>query len=1145
MAAMAPALTDAPAEAHHIRFKLAPPSSTLSPDSTENSGNAGSILISSNGTVKHKTTVTVAEECSLDFRASGNNCKDEQQHTSDTPATPLGKLQPLVASYLCSDVTSVPSTKESLKLQGVLIKQSVLKTQSINSYLTSGDFLSRKQQTLESCGDQFKSLMSSSGVGGQPVAAPPPQAPVNGLAKKVAKANTDKDCVPSVNGGRPLVIQDSTLWTPQKGSPDFTQGDLAGPVLLRGCVEGQQQATGLCNMSGSLEQVVAPASSSAGMNTGSPEGHLAPMCLDANPRAVPLTDGEGAVCSSSDVCTSSKNPQQELGIGSLDDDLSERMLLSQSRQGEIEGRLRRLRKRLQVVQAKQVERHVQQQLGGLVQISFSKLPSLDVLRQRSPAVLTRKAEAALWRAASDPAAEDGLGRFLRSGTVPAELEHLALSGTANLHAAESAFDSDATESSSGGETDVEEDELTKVDLDQCHIPLWRRAEGRYAVERASIISHWNWLQAQISDLEYRIRQQTDIYRHIRTNKGLIELAENSPCEVSEDRIQPRGQFDQPVTCHLSQDAGLEVTESMVSTHSPVTDPGLWKGCGPGRQVNGIINSLHPNPQGCVPPQTEDPHEQLARKLPLTPLLPPLDSSCIAARTRPVLSYKKRRLVQPGTVANLNRKIQRSSGPRCSCDVNPPCVMCGSRPRPSLSPEFPYERPLLERLSQFDPCIHPILSFSDDVSMNLHLQRVLKSHWQDKSLERIRPLKKLSLKHKLSLGGRIPDSSSTSASSTKEKHKLCNSLLASIRFHKFRPEKLHRQQLDSLVSVSRPEGRALCKPERTQGISLGPFDRNHSRKRPREHSMERSDMTPRLFTDTGSPCSSLASLHTPTHSPLTRQLSTSSEGSTPLALSSQSATSTPQPVRRRRGESSFDINNIVIPMSVAATTRVEKLQYKEILTPSWREVDISAHPIAEEDENVEIEDLSDAAFAQLHLPCEEQERSRWTWMASAPAKRRGSRSYKSLDGRTTPLLGGTNPSTPQPASPDTPHFHALQDYGPVPSPHSPASPDLLSNLYTPCSRDSHRLQSSEDTRCSTPDFTFEELTVQPWERRTFPLPEDPPVEPEEPAGTDCERPARGFRRISGSRLNSSKSECENGPASPFPDEGGKQKFPVYR
>ena len=38
------------------------------------------------------------------------------------------------------------------------------------------------------------------------------------------------------------------------------------------------------------------------------------------------------------------------------------------------------------------------------------------------------------------------------------------------------------------------------------------------------------------------------------------------------------------------------------------------------------------------------------------------------------------------------------------------------------------------------------------------------------------------------------------------------------------------------------------------------------------------------------------------------------------------------MRRRRGESAYDINNIVIPYSMAASTRVEKLQYKEILTP---------------------------------------------------------------------------------------------------------------------------------------------------------------------------------------------------------------------
>lgn len=36
--------------------------------------------------------------------------------------------------------------------------------------------------------------------------------------------------------------------------------------------------------------------------------------------------------------------------------------------------------------------------------------------------------------------------------------------------------------------------------------------------------------------------------------------------------------------------------------------------------------------------------------------------------------------------------------------------------------------------------------------------------------------------------------------------------------------------------------------------------------------------------------------------------------------------------RRLRQNSYDIDNIVIPYSVAASTRPEKLQYKEILTP---------------------------------------------------------------------------------------------------------------------------------------------------------------------------------------------------------------------
>ncbi|KAG9350214.1 hypothetical protein JZ751_026567, partial [Albula glossodonta] len=664
---------------------------------------------------------------------------------------------------------------------------------------------------------------------------------------------------------------------------------------------------------------------------------------------------------------------------------------------------------------------------------------------------------------------------------------------------------------------------TELSLD---FVLWRRAEGRYALERASIISHWNWLQAHISDLEYRIRQQTDIYRQIRTNKGSIELGDSAPCEVPvEDGARLK---TEAIGCQVTQECSLEGTEGTVLSQSHTTEPSLCKGSGPGRPVNGIINSLHPNFPDCGSAESSDTEEQGSKKQRLAPLLSPPNSTCVAARTRPLLSYKKRRLIRPSMVANLNRKVQKFSGSRCGCDVNPLCATCGGHTTPSV--DLLYEHPLLERLSHFDPCIHPILSFSDDVSMSFHLQRMMKFHWQNKPLEKMRPLKKLSLKHKISLSSHLQDPCSAS----KDKHKLTNSLLTSIRLshHKMRPEKLRRQQLDSLLVGSKLEGRSLCKGERGQGLSSGAYDKIYSRKRSREHYLERADTNPKLFMDTGSPCSSMASLHTPTHSPLMRQLSTSSESSTLLGPNSQSTSSTPQPIRRRRGESSFDINNIVIPMSVAATTRVEKLQYKEILTPSWREVDIFKKPIADEDENVEIEDLTDAAFALLHLPCEEQERSRWTWMASAPAKRRGSRSYRSLDGRTTPLLGGTNPSTPQPVSPDMAHFHTLQDYGPVPSPHSPASPDLLSNPYTPSSRDSHRLHSGEDTRCSTPDFTFEELcsffsvrvpqTVQPWEHRNFPLAEDPVLETEDQSSPEKDLAGRAMRRISVGKTGSSKS-----------------------
>ncbi|ERE68618.1 KAT8 regulatory NSL complex subunit 1 isoform X5 [Cricetulus griseus] len=1047
MAAMAPALTDAAAEAHHIRFKLAPPSSTLSPGSAENNGSAN-ILISANGT---KRKAIAAEDSGLDFR---NNPTKED----------LGKLQPLVASYLCSDVTSVPA-KESLKLQGVFSKQTVLKSHPLlsQSYELRAELLGR-QPVLEFSLENLRTMNTS----GQTAL---PQAPVNGLAKKLTKSSThsDHDNSSSLNGGK-RSLTSSALQGGEVGGSD--SGNLKG---------GMTNCT-LPHRSLDIEHTTLYSNNSAA-NKSSVNSMEQPA-LQGSSRLSPSTDSSSNLTNVK--LEVKKSPLSSILFSALDSDTRITALLR--RQADIEIRARRLQKRLQVVQAKQVERHLQHQLGGFLEKTLSKLPNLESLRSRSQLMLTRKAEAALRKAASETTTSEGLSKFLKSDSISEELERFTASGIANLRCSEQAFDSDVTDSSSGGESDIEEEELTRADPEQCHVPLKRRSEWRWAADRAAIVSRWNWLQAHVSDLEYRIRQQTDIYKQIRANKieSVSQPSENHAIPVS----------------HISES---------LST----------KSCGALRPVNGVVNSLQPVLADHVPGDSSDAEEQLHKKQRLNLVSSSSDGTCVAARTRPVLSCKKRRLVRPSSIVPLSKKVHRNSTARSGCDVNPSCALCGSGGVNTMPPEIHYEAPLLERLSQLDSCVHPVLAFPDDVPTSLHFQSMLKSQWQNKPFDKIKPTKKFSLKH------RAPMPCSLSDPVRKDRHKLVNSFLttAKLSHHQTRPDRTHRQHLDDVGAVPMVERVTAPKAERLLNLPPPVHDPNHSKMRLRDHSSERSEVL-KHHTDMSS-SSYLTATHHPPHSPLVRQLSTSSDTSTPTSSSSQVGASTSQPVRRRRGESSFDINNIVIPMSVAATTRVEKLQYKEILTPSWREVDLQSLKGSPDEENEEIEDLSDAAFAALHAKCEEMERARWLWTTSVPPQRRGSRSYRSSDGRTTPQLGSANPSTPQPASPDVSSSHSLSEFSHGQSPRSPISPELHSAPLTPVARDSLRHLANEDTRCSTPELGLDEQSVQPWERRTFPLAYSPQAECEEQLDAQ-DIAARCTRRTSGSKTG---RETEVAPTSP--------------
>nr|KAF6309027.1 KAT8 regulatory NSL complex subunit 1 [Pipistrellus kuhlii] len=1047
MAAMAPALTDAAAEAHHIRFKLAPPSSTLSPGSAENNGNAN-ILIAANGT---KRKAIAAEDPSLDFR---NNPKED-----------LGKLQPLVASYLCSDVTPV-SSKESLKLQGVFSKQTVLKSHPFlsQSYELRAELLGR-QPVLEFSLENLRTMNTS----GQTAL---PQAPVNGLAKKLTKSSThsDHDNSSSLNGGKRTLTSSSQGGEMVASESADLKGGMTNCTLPHRSLDVEHTTIFSNNSTANKSSV----------------NSMEQPALQGSSRLSPGTD------SSSNLggvkLEGKKSPLSSILFSALDSDTRITALLR--RQADIENRARRLQKRLQVVQAKQVERHIQHQLGGFLEKTLSKLPNLESLRPRSQLMLTRKAEAALRKAASDTTTSEGLSNFLKSDSISEELERFTASGIASLRCSEQAFDSDVTDSSSGGESDIEEEELTRADPGQRHIPLRRRSEWRWAADRAAIVSRWNWLQAHVSDLEYRIRQQTDIYKQIRANKGLVVLGEVPPPEnATADLV-----LSSEVKTDHGNDKFTESVSQPLENHGASGHPSeslSTKSYGALRPVNGVINTLQPVLADHIPGDNSDAEEQLHKKQRLNLVSSSTDGTCVAARTRPVLSCKKRRLVRPNSIVPLSKKVHRNSPMRSGCDVNPFCALCGSGSANTMPPEIHYEAPLLERLSQLDSCVHPVLAFPDDVPTSLHFQSMLKSQWQNKPFDKIKPPKKFSFKHRTPIPGSLPDPT------RKDRHKLVNSFLTTAKLsqHQTRPDRTHRQHLDDVGSVPVVERVTAPKAERLPNPPPLVHDPNHSKMRLRDHSSERSEVL-KHHTDLSSSSYLAASHHSP-HSPLVRQLSTSSDTSASTSSSPQVTASTSQPIRRRRGESSFDINNIVIPMSVAATTRVE------------------------------IEDLSDAAFAALHAKCEEMERARWLWTTSVPPQRRGSRSYRSSDGRTTPQLGSANPSTPQPPSPDVSSSHSLLEFSHGQSPRSPISPEVHSAPLTPVARDTLRHLASDDTRCSTPELGLDEQSVQPWERRTFPLAYSPQAECEDQLDAQ-ERAARCTRRTSGSKTG---RETELAPTSP--------------
>ncbi|XP_052836433.1 uncharacterized protein LOC128252606 isoform X11 [Drosophila gunungcola] len=105
--------------------------------------------------------------------------------------------------------------------------------------------------------------------------------------------------------------------------------------------------------------------------------------------------------------------------------------------------------------------------------------------------------------------------------VTSELTHVAGLLHTELREVQNAIDSDATESSSGGES--ADEMVTYNNTQQLPLPITRRAVWRYSKDRAGIALRWSWLCSQLADLEMKTRQHSDLFVELTQSKGEVQL----------------------------------------------------------------------------------------------------------------------------------------------------------------------------------------------------------------------------------------------------------------------------------------------------------------------------------------------------------------------------------------------------------------------------------------------------------------------------------------------------------------------------------------------------------------------------------------------------------------------------------------------
>ncbi|XP_021253226.1 KAT8 regulatory NSL complex subunit 1-like protein isoform X2 [Numida meleagris] len=631
-------------------------------------------------------------------------------------------------------------------------------------------------------------------------------------------------------------------------------------------------------------------------------------------------------------------------------------------------RAKRTQKRLQMLLAKHVIKHCDQQLKCFVKHQLQRMKVLHKPARFSSSSSLRCPES--WPENTAATLESSSSADVQNGVciAPGEIRGFALSAGGLLSRVEKDLDSDATCSSS----DEDYDEQTVRTAVEAYTSEWK-----WLADRARIGSRWTWLQAQISELEYKIQQLTDLHRQIRATKGMVILEEfpfpkdilkkqiqltdqeallnatgNSQAAIERQDSLPEHDFEMsPSSPTLllrnieKQSAQLsEIISSLIAplNLSPASSLSS-KTCRHRQLVNGISFRASDNREVSSSSSWLLDHQHIKKRRRDRTRLRSFSVTNVStsARTRPLHSFQKRKLYRMRGACDWNQQTSSFRDTSCPDRTQLPCMVPASA---LSSSKYSTESKMLDYVQELDSSFHPVLSFPSDIPLHVYFEKLLrKDDIKGEPVDASYPGVEFKTSpendynhHNVALkrwnNSCLSNSKSQSVSGTSEQ-------LSEGRKKRHLSETAVGERNTRFETFSFQHAEPECPSSFAAGTNIGAMSR-------------------------------------PTHS----------------------ASSQHNSRRRLRSESSYDIDNIVIPMSLVAPSKLEKLQYKEILTPSWRVVELEPLERSHADEE-EAEDLSDEVFSSRHTKYEERERARWSLWEQSRWPRRNSRSYsKNADGR---------------------------------------------------------------------------------------------------------------------------------------------------